>query len=110
MCTGFARAVEPVPAAQLVLSKVPGLEVKCWAVVFADFLSGSDAVQGLDVELVALKESVRQVHFYVRRVRNRLSSLHNIIFNAFCLVFVLWSLLLTNRAFYFLRPSCSKKF
>ena len=39
-----------------------------------------------------------------------ISSLHNIIFNAFPLIFVLWSLLLTNRAFSFLRHSCTKKF
>ena len=38
------------------------------------------------------------------------SSLHNNILNAFCLVFVLWSLLLPSRAFSFLRHSCSKKF
>ena len=38
------------------------------------------------------------------------SSLHNIIFNSFRLVLVLWSLLPTNRAFYFFRHSCSKKF
>ena len=45
------------------------------------------------------------------------SSLHNIIFGALPLVLVLWSLLsetqsflLTNRAFFFLHQSCSKKF
>ena len=38
-----------------------------------------------------------------------LSSLHNIIFNAFCLIFVLWSLFQTNRALSLIRHSCSKK-
>ena len=38
------------------------------------------------------------------------SSLHNIIFKSFCLVFIFWILFLPNKVFSFLCHSCSKKF
>ena len=51
----------------------------------------------------------RSLNFFPFGESHEGSSLHNIIFNAFRLVSILWSLLLTNGAFSLKRHSRSKK-
>ena len=55
------------------------------------------------MSLCMLFEKVGHGLLWVAFLREGDSSLHNIIFNALCLVFVLWSRLLLSIAFYFLR-------